>query len=343
MRPSQIIQLNKFPTRKEFPDETVLFFDSILKKYPLFNEFSKKFKYKIALTAGESLKSIRQFEKVSLQISRLDIPHTTALCFLSVGGGSVGDFVGFLASVYLRGRTLVHMPTTWLAAVDSAHGGKNGLNLNGKKNQIGSYYPAQSIYLIESLFEKMGSQRMNEALGEVIKIAIINDRLLFRFLELKASKLSSMDLFKKLPQMIQNKMKVVAKDPFEKLGFRRVLNLGHTMGHVFESYYKRPHGECVMLGILFAVRWSYFKKICDEATYIKISNLIELFFPDNELSLKLKKISHVKLIEGLTKDKKITSKDKLDFIFIQKIGQVIRISVSVEDICNEVKRQCYEY
>ena len=124
---------------------------------------------------------------------------------------------------------------------------------------------------------------------------------------------------------------------------RRVLNLGHTIGHVLESYHGWPHGLCVVLGILFSVRWSYHLDLMREDSYVKISNLIEEFWPQQNLASHLAEVPLSVLKKKLLKDKKLTSKSEIDFIFIQKIGLVVRRRVKVEAILEEVKRQIEEY
>ena len=180
---SQIIYSKTLPGPKSFSPESVLFYDSILEKNPAFRSWSRNFPYKISLKSGEKLKTIQSFTSVLNKISKLKVPKTTALTFIAVGGGSVGDFVGFVASVFLRGRPLVLIPSTWLSAVDSSHGGKNGLNFRNTKNQIGSFYPAGKIYICEELLLTQPSERLTESMGEVIKIAVLADAALFSYLE----------------------------------------------------------------------------------------------------------------------------------------------------------------
>ncbi len=334
---------NDFPEAQAFPTESILLYDSILDKNPSFKKWSRHFNFKLALKSGEKLKTLDSLQLVLKKMKLLSFSQTTDLTFIAVGGGSVGDFVGFLASIYLRGRNLIHIPSTWLAAIDSAHGGKNGLNLFIEKNQLGTFFPAQRIYIVKKLLINQPQARFKEALGEAVKIAVINDVQSFKKIEKMSHQMSSEDLYKMLPRLIQNKYKVFSLDPYEKKGTRRLLNLGHTMGHVFESYYGWPHGLCVMLGILFSIRWSYHQKLASEETYIRISNLIEEIWPDQKLSEDLSGISLKQIEMKLAKDKKKISAEHIDFIFIQKIGSTLRQKVTSQQILQEVKRQINEY
>jgi 3-dehydroquinate synthase len=343
MNKSQVIFNSQMPSTQAFPVETVLFYDSILAKDKKVKAWLKGFNYQIPLKSGEKLKSWSSMEATLKKLSQLAVPQTTQMTFVAMGGGSVGDFVGFLASIYLRGRGLIHIPSTWLASVDSAHGGKNGLNWQSEKNQLGTFYPADKIFVVKQLLQSQPEVRLHEALGEVLKMGIINDAKIFLFLEKNIFKMSPEKIFKILPRLIQDKYKIVEKDPFERTGHRRILNLGHTMGHVFESYYGWPHGLCVILGILFAVRWSYHLKITDEKTYIRISNLIEEIWPEQKLATDLAGIPLNVVRSKLLKDKKTTSEAVIDFIFIRKIGAVVRKKIKVTAILKEVERQIKEY
>ncbi|MEQ1722862.1 MAG: 3-dehydroquinate synthase family protein [Pseudobdellovibrio sp.] len=340
---SQIVFSKALPKPAQFSTETVLFYDSILAKNKKLNPWIKSFPYKIALKSGEKLKTIESFNSVLNKISKLKVPKSTQLTFLALGGGSVGDFTGFVASVYLRGRKLVLLPSTWLSAVDSSHGGKTGLNFLNTKNQIGSFYPASTIYVCDELLLTQPEARLTESMGEIIKIAVISDAKLFKTLEEKISGLKQQDIIKILPRVINLKYKIVKRDPQEKNGIRRILNLGHTMGHVFESHYGWPHGVSVLLGMQFAARWSFAKGVLTQKDFFRISLLIDSLDLFVNLNDALKKLSSAKISALLSKDKKLTSKSQLDFIFIKKIGSCNRQSVSLQDILNEVKRQKSEY
>ena len=339
----QISFQEKLPSPKLFPLESVLFYDSVLDKIPYFKSWSAQFKYKIALKSGENLKTLNSLNLVLSKVTSLKVPQTTQLTFIAVGGGSVGDFVGFLASIYLRGRSLILIPSTWLAAVDSAHGGKTGLNFQDTKNQLGTFYPAEYIYVCKKLLSSQPPIRLKEALGEIIKIAILSDKKLFQDLENQKVNLSDDWIFKKLPQIINLKYKIVNSDPFEKKGNRRLLNLGHTMGHVFESYYQWPHGICVLLGMQFSLRWSFHKKLINEKNYIRISELLsqstEFLSSKQNLQKAILNLKTNDVIQLILKDKKLTNRSQLDFIFIKNIGSCTRLSVFADVLIDEIQRQ----
>ena len=333
---SKISFCKELPESALFSEDTVLFYDSILVKNKNFKNWLRGFPHKLALKSGEELKTIESFEAVLNKISKLSISKTTKLTFVAVGGGSIGDFVGFLASVYLRGRRLVLIPSTWLAAVDSSHGGKNGLNFLSTKNQLGTFYPASEIYICKELLLSQPEARLTESMGEIIKIAILSDAKLFEVLE---KRVSASKIYELLPMLIDHKYKIIDQDPFEKNGTRRLLNLGHTMGHVFESHYSWPHGISVLLGLQFAARWSFAIGLLTEKDFFRISMLIDSLELDQKLNFALNNIASKKTVALLSKDKKLTAKNQLDFIFVKKIGLCIRKAVSIEQVLQEVKRQ----
>lgn len=340
---SSVIYTLDLPERSHFPNETVLFYDSILTKNPSLKPWLNSFEHKIALKSGESLKTIDSLHAVLSKVSAMKVGKTTALTFVAVGGGSVGDFTGFAASVYMRGRRLVQVPSTWLAAVDSAHGGKNALNLGQVKNQIGTIYPADEIFISKKLLLTQPTDRLKESMGEIIKIAVLADKKLFSYLENSVEHLQADEIFAKLSQIISLKYKIVSRDPFEKKGLRRLLNLGHTMGHVFEAVYGWPHGISILLGLQFSARWSFHKKILSERDYIRICHVIEVLNLKENLNTALKKLNSEKAVHLLSQDKKLTSQAKMDFIFIKSIGHCIRESTDLKSILAEINRQKQEY
>lgn len=280
--------------------------------------------------SGESLKDVADFPAHILELHQLSEGIAPKdLTFVSLGGGSVGDFVGFAASVYKRGVSLIHVPTTWLSAIDSAHGGKTALNLAKAKNQIGTFYSAQQVWLVESLLLQQPEARLQEAWGEVFKTSLLDSSVWKKVGSLK--KYDSRSLFLILKDLIAAKMKVVQKDPFEKLGHRHLLNLGHTVGHVLESDLDLAHGDAVRLGIEFALELSLKEKILNPKDYEKIHTFIHRN-PDSRAQL-YRALRQVKSFESLIKrDKKQTATSKVRFVFVKKPGQCVVKEISFEKI-----------
>lgn len=338
---SALLLRKKLPPRAIFGPTVMLLYDSRLSRYSAFSRWAQNFTHRLPLTAGEELKSLSAFTSVLNKITKLDLPRTTELTFIVVGGGSVGDFGGFLASVYLRGRPLVQVPSTWLSAVDSAHGGKNGLNFGGAKNQIGTFYLPQKTIICTELLSLQPAERLSEAYGEMLKIAVLGDRKLFAELASAwQTSAAAKVALKQLPRMIALKNKIVKIDPYEKNGHRRLLNLGHTLGHVIESQTGLAHGHAVALGLLFSARWSHRRGWLSEEDVIAIAVAVENL--GLNLTDTLSSIPPVRIARLLARDKKLTSDQTIDFIFIKKIGEGVRHQVKVSDILSEVQRQLTE-
>lgn len=343
MKSTQVLFSTQFPKVSSLGEETLLIYDKYLaKKSPEFRKWMKGFALSYAVQAGEELKAVENFpQHIKALVKLCENSSSRKLTLVVAGGGSVGDFGGFVASVLKRGVGLVHVPSTWLAAIDSAHGGKTALNVAGSKNQIGTFYPAQKTILIKSLLMSQPAERNFEAFSEVIKIALLQGGDFWAKFR-KESDVNGDVLWKYLPQAIEGKLRIVKKDPEEKSGHRHLLNLGHTVGHVFEAYYELPHGIAVNYGIDFALRWSARKGLLtakneEDLRAAPISAFLLSAERDELLSAKdsvLKKWSQL-----LLQDKKKNSARKLRFIFLKKPGVAHIEEVSVDEILMEICRQ----
>lgn len=335
MKQSEQLYMNSLPSIKDLKLKSkmdgVVFYDQKLLKNPFFKVWINKFPQRIALNAGESLKTLASYSGLLQKLTQYQVHKNTT--FISVGGGSVGDFVGFLASTYKRGLRLVQVPSTWLAAIDSAHGGKNGLNFLNSKNQIGTFYPADQIVLSKKLLMSQPADRVKDAFGEALKIGLINQPKLLQSIQITPA-----FLWKNLKLIIAGKYKIVDQDPFEQTGLRQVLNLGHTMGHVFESVHHVSHGQAVLLGLMFATRYSFHLGYLNKKEFIKICQI--LFSVPLKISYnQVLKIPDMKIKKLLLQDKKRSTSAEINFIFIHKIGNVFVQPVLTSDLMAEVQRQ----
>lgn len=314
----------------------VLLFDNHLLKIPKAKKWISSFKIRYGVKAGEDLKDLAKFPKHMVKLLKLttDLP-AREMTFVVLGGGSVGDFGGFVASIYKRGVRLIQIPSTWLAAVDSAHGGKTALNVSGFKNQIGTFYQAEEIYIVRDLLVAQPKERFLEALNEILKIALIEDGELWQEIS-AAKKLSEDEVWRWLALAIAAKYKIVEKDPFEKTGYRQILNLGHTFGHVVESAFGLSHGEAIGHGLKFALQWS------DQRTPMGSSQNFWSRLALDRIQLqknKLPLISREKMKKALLQDKKRSKKNEINFVFLSEPGKTRVESIGVEQIVSEAKRQ----
>ncbi len=212
----------------------------------------KNFPQAIWVSPGEKLKSCSALEKLAKKV--LARKADRSLTLAALGGGSVGDAVGFLSSILWRGVRLVHIPTTLLAMADSAHGGKTAVNLAGAKNQLGTFYPASDVWICEEILKKLPSRVIREGWAEIIKSALLGDRTLAS--RLFRHGIEGVSLFAALRSAIAVKRKVIRRDPFEERGHREILNLGHTLGHALEATTSLSHGQAVAWGLCAAARIS---------------------------------------------------------------------------------------
>lgn len=301
----------------------------------------EKFPNRLPVAAGEKLKNISSFSKILEQIIKISANCEKPLQIVAIGGGSVGDFAGFLASVLKRGVDLIHIPSTWLSAIDSAHGGKNALNIVGYKNQIGTFHFANEIYLIKPLLCSQPASRLQEAMGEILKISLLDSKKLWMSIDggNGVYLLSAENLWNKLPSLVRAKYKIINKDPFEKKGIRHLLNFGHTIGHILESELGLPHGIAVSSGLGFALQYSLQKKILSIQEYDKIMSMhLSFNIPTGEsIAIQLRKIKNAKA--ALMQDKKMNAKQSVRFVFLRRIGQGYVQSVTVNQLITEIKRQ----
>ncbi len=208
----------------------------------------------LELAAGESCKTLATAEKLLSTMAREGLERSAVL--VVIGGGSLGDLGGLVASLYLRGIDLIQVPTSLLAMVDSSVGGKTAINLPEGKNLAGSFWPAREVLIDCNLLASLSQREFRSGLGEVLKMAIGLSDDLFSLLEKASPSLDDGDLLAEIiAQALAAKIRIVEEDPTES-GSRRLLNLGHSLGHALEcaSDFSLPHGEAVVQGIFFALR-----------------------------------------------------------------------------------------
>jgi 3-dehydroquinate synthase len=204
---------------------------------------------------AEAAKNLQTVESLARSLVKSGADRKSLL--VAVGGGVVGDVAGFVAATYLRGVTLIHVPTTVVAQVDSSIGGKTGVNLPEGKNLVGAFYPPALVLSDPQTLRTLPEREFRGGLAEIIKHAIIADREMFTMLEKHLEKLQRRDshlLAELIPRNAAIKARVVSRDERES-GLREILNFGHTFAHALESltHYRRyQHGEAVAWGMMCA-------------------------------------------------------------------------------------------
>lgn len=334
---SQLKLSEQFPFEIFDVEKDLIIIDTTVDQH--FPDIGKKFRYVYRVQAGESLKNLSTFAAHVENVLELwTEPLSRQSRIISCGGGSVGDFSGFLASILKRGLRLTQCPTTWLSAIDSAHGGKTALNVRAVKNQVGTFYPAENVVLVKDLLFTQNDERAREGLSEMLKMALICQPTFLQ--DLKLEKGLSMMIWQNLQKAIQAKNQIVEQDPFETQGLRKILNFGHTLGHVIESHYQVSHGESVLQGLYFAVDWSAKIGLLPE------SRREMIFKKFTELGLRswldrsnFKPMPAQEVLRLAMQDKKMNAQAKIDFIFLSDLGEAKVIPVSLRDLVFEAQRQ----
>ncbi len=232
----------------------------------------------ITVPPGESTKNAATFLDL---IDRLDHAGVTRRTIVvALGGGVICDTAGFVASAYMRGIPYVNIPTTLLAQVDAAIGGKVAVNHASGKNLIGSFYYPEAVLIDPETLRSLPPRDISAGLAEMIKVAVIAPPDLFEFLENNIELVRCLDmnaLEEGIVQAVRLKVQLVAQDPFE-VDLRRVLNFGHTLGHPIEAaagYGTYTHGEAISIGMAIATRLAIRRGICLETDACRLTNLLE--------------------------------------------------------------------
>ncbi len=223
---------------KELRPFDILIIDSKIKK--LYKDQLPQNINFISISAKEKNKSIQYLEKLAIQCLKKGANRNSR--FIAIGGGIIGDLVGFLASIYMRGCEWINIPTTYLSQIDSAHGGKTAVNLDQYKNILGSFHEPKKVYINSSFLKTLPEREIISGKGEEFKYSLISN---IKFQE-------KIDL-SNIKKLIKIKQKFYLDDVMDR-GKRTFLNYGHTLAHALEKIEgekKWKHGEAVFRGCHF--------------------------------------------------------------------------------------------
>jgi 3-dehydroquinate synthase len=286
----------------------------------------------------EPAKNLSTVEETCRQLVRAGADRRALL--VAIGGGVVGDVAGFVAAAYARGIEIVHIPTTLVAQVDSAIGGKTGVNLPEGKNLVGAFHPAKLVIVDPELLRTLPLRELRSGIYEIIKYGVIGDAKLFRFLEQKMEKLLRRDpatLDFAIERSASQKARVVSLDERES-GLREILNFGHTFAHALESvtrYRKYLHGEAVAWGMVAASKLGVASEMFSTKDSGRLIHLIARVGPLPPWP----SASPARLTAAMQADKK-TRAGRLRFVLPERIGKV-RCGVGADPrILTEVLREC---
>lgn len=244
-----------------------------------------------------------------------------------IGGGILGDVVGFLCSTYMRGLDFIYIPTTLLAQCDSCIGSKNSINFKNRKNILGTFYPPKEVLICSEFLNTLSDKDYRSGLGELFKYSLLNGKK--SFINFK----KNIDNILKNKNNINNfikkglifKKKFIEKDEFDR-GIRKILNFGHTFGHAIESYsnFAIPHGQAVILGIIIANKISLKLSLLSQENCTIIENIAFKILSKEFHNFKFE---YKKLFNYIKNDKKSMSDNIINMILLDDnfFGKIISV------------------
>jgi 3-dehydroquinate synthase len=283
----------------------------------------------IVMPDGERSKTLAQLEKLAAELVSLGADRRSVV--LALGGGVVGDVGGLLASIFMRGIPVVQIPTTLLAQVDSAIGGKTGVNLKAGKNLLGTFHQPLAVLVDPDVLATLPEREYRSGLFEAMKYGVIRNPAIFELMESQREALLKRDgalLETLIAECIRVKADVVSADEREG-GERRILNFGHTIGHALEAetnYKTLLHGEAVGWGMIAACMIGAEMQITDAAAAQRIIALVRAYGRLPKVIVDGKR-----LLKRLQSDKK-TLGGVPHFVLAAAIGKV--------EVVNNVPEQC---
>ncbi|HEX6511656.1 MAG TPA: 3-dehydroquinate synthase [Chloroflexota bacterium] len=284
------------------------------------------------LNPGEQTKSLRSLEVLYDWLAESRAERSDVI--VALGGGVVGDLAGFLAATYLRGMSLVQVPTTLLAQVDSSIGGKTGVNHPKAKNLIGAFYQANLVVIDPGVLANLPAREFRGGLGEVVKYGVILDAELFSLIETKQAEILKRDtpvVDHIVARCAHLKAQVVGEDERET-GLRMILNFGHTIGHAIEAatnYEALLHGEAVAIGMSGAAQIAQATGKLDAVSCQRLQALLKTL----GLPYAARGLAWERVRDAMSLDKK-TRSGRINWILPTAIGSV--------EICNDVPTDVVE-
>jgi len=282
------------------------------------------------LPGGEDQKRLGPLEGLAEEMVQRGADRTSAV--IAFGGGIVNDMAGFLAAIFMRGIPVLQIPTTLLAQVDAAIGGKTGVNLVSGKNLIGSFHQPLAVLIDPAVLDTLPEREYRSGLYEIIKAGIIREEALFRYLAEESGAVlarhpHAVDLI--IADSVRMKAEVVSTDEREG-DQRRILNFGHTFGHALEaetSYTRFLHGEAVSWGMRAAVHLAQVTGHLSAEDSVEILEILDVYGPIPPLHGLSARNLHARLVH----DKK-TVQGKVHFVLPVRIGEVVVVSGVAEDL-----------
>lgn len=275
---------------------------------------------------GEASKSFPVLASLSEHLLELGVERGD--CVIAFGGGVVGDLAGFAASILRRGVRVVQMPTTLLAQVDSAIGGKTGIDTRQGKNLIGTFHQPSLVLADVSVLTTLSAREFRAGYAEVVKYGLIGDSPFFAWLEEKAAEIFATPGSARgqaVETSARAKAAIVAEDEREESGRRALLNLGHTFGHALEAYAgysdRLLHGEAIAIGMRLAFAYSAERGLCPDSDAARVvQHLASVGLPTEIAEIPGPRPTPEALLKLMVQDKKVKG-GKLALVLARGIGQ----------------------
>ena len=286
----------------------------------------------LIVSPGEESKKMAVVESLAEQLLEAGIDRTGFI--LAIGGGVVCDLGGFLASIYMRGIRCGYISTSLLSQVDASTGGKNGVNAGGTKNILGTIRQPEFVICDASLLLTLTDEEFLSGLAELIKTAVIGDKILFDLIEKSYNEILKRNiglLSELVARSVKFKAAIVSEDEREN-GIRRILNFGHTYGHAIEMQMSVKHGFAVAMGMEIAAEYSFEKGYIGSEDRGRIINLLNKFGLLREYNIPDDQIRKL-----LLHDKKKTGSD-IHFVYTEGLGKAAVRKTSVDELIDFYKR-----
>ena len=298
----------------------------------------------IVLPPGEGTKSWRQLEALTNRLLELGIERSDHV--IALGGGVIGDLVGFATSILKRGCNFVQVPTTLLAQVDSSVGGKTAINTRAGKNLIGAFHQPALVLIDPQVLDTLPPRELRAGYAEVVKYGLIDDFAFFEWCEANAVALLGGDPAAReyaIAHSVAAKARIVAEDERETTGKRALLNLGHTFGHALEAETgfsdKLLHGEGVAAGMALAFAFSAEKGLCPGQDAERVAAHLRAGGLPDSLAAAGIAAPGTRLVEHMLHDKKMDA-GTLPFLLARGIGQTyVDKSVDLKEVEAFLDRQ----
>jgi len=286
----------------------------------------------IVVKAGEENKQQSTVDAILRQLIAMEADRKTFI--VGVGGGVVTDMAGYAASVYMRGLKFGFVPTTILAMVDAAIGGKNGVDVGAYKNLVGTFRQPQFLLYDYSFLQTLPQEQWVNGFAEIIKHACIKDAGLFNWLKDKSIEYfqyNASELAELIEQNVQIKSGIVTQDEFEQ-GDRKLLNFGHTFGHAIENENQLLHGHAISIGMMIACTISEEINQFNSTEKAAVKALLEQYNLPTSLQFEKQKVWNL-----MKMDKKRVN-NTMSFILLNKIGEAVVKQIPLVQLENMVSQ-----